>query len=77
MPTQRFDHPFFARVWTMKSARESQALRPGRNFRTRRWRPPKTYYLERQTSGPASRQALERFDEGGVVRAESIGLGTF
>ena len=27
MSTQRFDHPFFARVWTMKSARESQALR--------------------------------------------------
>ena len=27
MSTQGFDHPFFARVWTMKSARESQALR--------------------------------------------------
>lgn len=27
MSTQRFDHPFFARVWTMKSARESEALR--------------------------------------------------
>lgn len=27
MSTQKFDHPFFARVWTMKSARESQALR--------------------------------------------------
>lgn len=27
MPSQRFDHPFFARVWTMKSARESPALR--------------------------------------------------
>lgn len=27
MATQRFDHPFFARVWTMKSARESEALR--------------------------------------------------
>lgn len=27
MSTQRFDHPFFARVWTMKTARESQALR--------------------------------------------------
>ena len=27
MSTQSFDHPFFARVWTMKSARESQALR--------------------------------------------------
>jgi SAM-dependent methyltransferase len=27
MSTQRFDHPFFARVWTMKSAKESQALR--------------------------------------------------
>lgn len=26
MSTQRFDHPFFARVWAMKSARESQAL---------------------------------------------------
>jgi len=25
--TQRFDHPFFARMWTMKPARESQALR--------------------------------------------------
>jgi SAM-dependent methyltransferase len=24
--TQSFDHPFFARVWTMKAARESQAL---------------------------------------------------
>ena len=27
MSTQTFDHPFFARVWTMKSARESPALR--------------------------------------------------
>ena len=27
MATQKFDHPFFARVWTMKSARESEALR--------------------------------------------------
>lgn len=27
MSTQEFDHPFFARVWSMKSARESQALR--------------------------------------------------
>lgn len=27
MPAQRFDHPFFSRVWTMKSARESRALR--------------------------------------------------
>ena len=27
MSTQSFDHPFFARVWTMKSARESQELR--------------------------------------------------
>ncbi len=27
MSTQRFDHPFFARVWTMKSARASEALR--------------------------------------------------
>ena len=27
MSTQKFDHPFFARVWTLKSARESQALR--------------------------------------------------
>jgi len=27
MSNQQFDHPFFARVWSMKSARESQALR--------------------------------------------------
>jgi SAM-dependent methyltransferase len=27
MSTQEFDHPFFARVWSMKSARESQELR--------------------------------------------------
>lgn len=27
MTTPEFDHPFFARVWAMKSSRESQALR--------------------------------------------------
>ncbi len=27
MCTQEFDHPFFARVWSMKTTRESQALR--------------------------------------------------
>ncbi len=27
MPTQSIDHRFFSRVWSMKSARESQALR--------------------------------------------------
>jgi SAM-dependent methyltransferase len=27
MSTQSFDHPFFSRVWSMKSARESRALR--------------------------------------------------
>lgn len=27
MSTPSFDHPFFARVWTMKTARESRALR--------------------------------------------------